>query len=34
VLQRYPWLTGLVDRCEAMGAFKSTHVPFFTPGGQ
>jgi glutathione S-transferase len=34
VLQRYPRLTGLVDRCEAMRAFKSTHVPFFTPGGQ
>jgi glutathione S-transferase len=30
----YPRLTVLVDRCEARPAFKSTHVPFFAPGGQ
>jgi glutathione S-transferase len=30
---RYPRLNALVDRCEAMPAFKSTFTPFFTPGG-
>jgi glutathione S-transferase len=31
---RYPRLAALVDRCEALPAFKSTHMAFFTPGGQ
>ena len=30
----YPRLTALTDRCEAMPAFSSTRVPFFSPGGQ
>jgi len=34
LVTRHPRLTALVDRCEAMAAFKSTHVAFFTPGGQ
>src|ERR1700680_115921 len=29
---RYPRLAALVDRCEALPAFKTTHVAFFTPG--
>jgi glutathione S-transferase len=32
--RRYACLATLVDRCEAMPAFKNTHVPFFTPGAQ
>jgi glutathione S-transferase len=31
---RYARLAALVDRCETLGAFKNTHVPFFSPGGQ
>jgi glutathione S-transferase len=31
---RYPRLAALVERCEALPAFKATHVAFFTPGGQ
>jgi len=31
---RYPRLAALVDRCETLAAFQSTHVPFFSPGGQ
>ena len=34
LVTRYPRLTALVDRCEAMPAFKSTFTAFFTPGGQ
>jgi glutathione S-transferase len=34
LVTRYPRLTALVERCEALPAFKSTHVAFFTPGGQ
>jgi glutathione S-transferase len=34
LVTRYPRLAALVDRCEALPAFKSTHVAFFTPGGQ
>jgi glutathione S-transferase len=34
LITRYPRLAALVDRCEALPAFKSTHVAFFTPGGQ
>jgi glutathione S-transferase len=34
VVSRYARLAALVDRCEAMPAFQSTHVAFFTPGGQ
>ncbi len=31
---RYPRLAALVDQCEALAAFTSTHVPFFFPGGK
>lgn len=31
---RYPRLGALVDRCEAGSAFRSTYLPFFSPGGQ
>lgn len=31
---RYTRLAARVDRCETLAAFKSTHVPFFSPGGQ
>jgi glutathione S-transferase len=31
---RYPRLAALVDQCETLAAFKDTHVPFFSPGGQ
>jgi glutathione S-transferase len=34
VVSRYPRLSALVDRCEALPEFQSTHVAFFTPGGQ
>jgi glutathione S-transferase len=34
LVTRYPRLTTLVERCEALPVFKSTHVAFFTPGGQ
>jgi glutathione S-transferase len=30
----YPRLTALVDHCETLAAFRSTHVPFFSPGQQ
>jgi glutathione S-transferase len=31
---RYSRLAALVDRCEALAAFKSTHAPFFSPDRQ
>src|ERR1700722_380835 len=31
---RYARLAALVDRCETLPAFKSTHVPFFSPDRQ
>jgi glutathione S-transferase len=34
VVARYPRLSALVDRCEALPAFRATHLPFFTPGSQ
>ena len=34
VVARYPRLSALVDRCEVLPAFRNTHLPFFTPGGQ
>jgi glutathione S-transferase len=34
VVVRYPRLSALVDRCEALPAFHNTHLPFFTPGSQ
>ena len=34
VVTRYPQLSARVDRCEALPAFRNTHLPFFTPGSQ
>jgi glutathione S-transferase len=31
---RYPRLAALVDLRETLAAFKNTHTPFFSPGGQ
>jgi glutathione S-transferase len=31
---RYPRLAAQVDQCEALPAFRNTHVPFFSPGGK
>ena len=31
---RYPRLAARVDQRETLAAFKSTHVPFFPPGGE
>jgi glutathione S-transferase len=31
---RYPRLAARVAQCETLAAFKNTHVPFFSPGGQ
>jgi glutathione S-transferase len=31
---RYPRLVALVDQCEALAAFRNTHVPFFSPDGK
>jgi glutathione S-transferase len=31
---RYPRLAALVDQRETLAAFKNTHAPFFSPGGQ
>jgi len=34
VVARYPRLSAQADRCEALPAFRNTHLPFFTPGSQ
>ena len=34
LVARYPQLTARVDHCEALPAFRNTHLPFFAPGVQ